>query len=166
MAKEEKTIGGGPLLVVEDDPGLQKQLKWSFDDLEVVIAGDRAAALVAVRRHEPAVVTLDLGLPPDADGASEGLATLEQILALAPATKIIVVSGNQDRANAVQAAVFRFKLMQVHRAIYNQAQDFRLDRFAIKIICAGCHRLHCVRAILITRHHNNFSGRSQGQDLF
>jgi len=103
VAKTDKTIGGGPLLVVEDDAGLQKQLKWSFDDLEVVIAGDREAALVAVRRYEPPVVTLDLGLPPDADGASEGLATLEQILALAPATKVIVVSGNQDRANAVQA---------------------------------------------------------------
>lgn len=103
MAKTEKAQGGGPLLIVEDDAGLQKQLKWSFDDLEVVIAGDREAALVAVRRYEPAVVTLDLGLPPDADGASEGLATLEQILALAPATKVIVVSGNQDRANAVQA---------------------------------------------------------------
>lgn len=103
MAKAEKTIGGGPLLIVEDDAGLQKQLKWSFDDLEVVIAGDREAALVAVRRYEPPVVTLDLGLPPDADGASEGLATLEQILALAPNTKVIVVSGNQDRANAVQA---------------------------------------------------------------
>jgi len=103
VAKTEKSRGASPLLIVEDDAGLQKQLKWSFDDLEVVIAGDREAALVAVRRHEPAVVTLDLGLPPDADGASEGLATLEQILALAPATKVIVVSGNQDRANAVQA---------------------------------------------------------------
>ena len=103
MTKTEKSRGASPLLIVEDDAGLQKQLKWSFDDLEVVIAGDREAALVAVRRHEPAVVTLDLGLPPDADGASEGLATLEQILALAPATKVIVVSGNQDRANAVQA---------------------------------------------------------------
>jgi len=91
------------LLVVEDDPGLQKQLKWSFDDLDVVIAGDREAALAALRRHEPPVVTLDLGLPPDADGASEGLATLEQMLALAPTTKVIVVSGNQDRANAVKA---------------------------------------------------------------
>jgi len=103
VAKTEKSQGASPLLIVEDDAGLQKQLKWSFDDLEVVIAGDREAALVAVRRHEPAVVTLDLGLPPDADGASEGLATLKQILALAPATKVIVVSGNQDRANAVQA---------------------------------------------------------------
>ncbi|MEO1766477.1 PEP-CTERM-box response regulator transcription factor [Thiobacter aerophilum] len=91
------------LLVVEDDPGLQKQLKWSFDDLEVVIAGDRQEALAALRRHEPAVVTLDLGLPPDADGVSEGLATLHEMLALAPATKVIVVSGNQDRANAVKA---------------------------------------------------------------
>jgi two-component system NtrC family response regulator len=91
------------LLVVEDDPGLQKQLKWSFEDLDVVIAGDRESALAALRRHEPPVVTLDLGLPPDADGASEGLATLEQILALAPTTKVIVVSGNQDRANAVKA---------------------------------------------------------------
>ncbi len=105
MANNENGAGAAKpvLLVVEDDPGLQKQLKWSFDDLDVVIAGDREAALAALRRHEPPVVTLDLGLPPDADGASEGLATLEQILALAPTTKVIVLSGNQDRANAVKA---------------------------------------------------------------
>ena len=103
MANEENQQSKNILLLVEDDLGLQKQLKWSFDDLEVVIAGDREAALTAVRRYEPPVVTLDLGLPPDADGATEGLATLEQILALAPATKVIVVSGNQDRANAVKA---------------------------------------------------------------
>ena len=52
---------------------------------------------------EPPVVTVDLGLPPDPDGATEGLATLQQILALAPDTKVIVVTGNQDRANAVKA---------------------------------------------------------------
>ncbi len=103
MANEEDQQSKNLLLLVEDDLGLQKQLKWSFDDLDVVIAGDREAALAAVRRYEPPVVTLDLGLPPDADGATEGLATLEQILALAPATKVIVVSGNQDRANAVKA---------------------------------------------------------------
>ena len=91
------------LLIVEDDPGLQKQMRWSFDAYEVVVAGDREGALAQIRRHEPAVVTLDLGLPPDADGASEGLATLEQILSLAPETKVIVVTGNTDRANAVQA---------------------------------------------------------------
>lgn len=91
------------LLVIEDDPGLQKQLRWSFDAYNVLVAGDRESALAHVRRHKPAVVTMDLGLPPDPDGASEGLATLQQILALAPDTKIIVLSGNQDHANAVKA---------------------------------------------------------------
>ncbi len=91
------------LLVIEDDPGLQKQLRWSFDNCEVFVAGDRESALVQVRRHEPSVVTMDLGLPPDPDGASEGLATLKQILALAPNTKIIVLTGNQNRENALKA---------------------------------------------------------------
>lgn len=91
------------LLIVEDDAGLQKQMRWSFDGYEIVVASDRESALTQLRRHEPAVVTLDLGLPPDADGASEGLATLGQILALSPQTKVIVVTGNQDRANAVKA---------------------------------------------------------------
>ena len=71
------------LLIIEDDPGLQKQLKWSFDDYDVVVAGDRESALAQLRRHEPAVCTMDLGLPPDPDGATEGLATLQQILAMA-----------------------------------------------------------------------------------
>lgn len=93
----------GILLVVEDDPGLQKQMRWSFDGYEVLVAGDRETALAQVRRFEPPVVTVDLGLPPDQDGASEGLATLEQVLALAPDTKVIVVTGNQERANAVKA---------------------------------------------------------------
>jgi two-component system, NtrC family, response regulator len=92
-----------PLLVVEDDPGLQSQLKWCFEDYQVTVVGDREAALTQVRRLEPAVVTLDLGLPPDPTNASEGLATLQQILALAPDTKIIVVTGNDDRENAVKA---------------------------------------------------------------
>src|SRR5687768_18611932 len=98
MSQDKKS-----LLVIEDDPGLQRQLRWSFDAYEVLVASDRESALALVRRHEPAVVTLDLGLPPDADGASEGLATLEQMLALAPDTKVIVVTGNQDRVNAVKA---------------------------------------------------------------
>ena len=91
------------ILLVEDDPGLQKQLKWSLSDYELVVASDRDSAIAQLRRHEPAVVLLDLGLPPDADGATEGLAALQQILSLAPATKVIVVTGNLDRANAVQA---------------------------------------------------------------
>jgi len=91
------------LLIIEDDPGLQKQLRWSFDAYEVLVAGDRESALTLVRRHEPAVITMDLGLPPDPDGASEGLATLEQILELAPDTKLIVLTGNQDHGNALKA---------------------------------------------------------------
>jgi two-component system NtrC family response regulator len=92
-----------PLLVVEDDPGLQSQLKWCFEDYEVLMAGDRESALGHLRRHEPQVVTLDLGLPPDPANASEGLALMEEILTLAPNTKIIVVTGNDDRDNAIKA---------------------------------------------------------------
>ncbi|HWQ95655.1 MAG TPA: PEP-CTERM-box response regulator transcription factor [Gammaproteobacteria bacterium] len=93
----------GILLVVEDDPGLQKQMRWSFDGYEVHVAGDREEALAQVRHYGPPVVTMDLGLPPDPDGSSEGFATLEQILALAPDTKVIVITGNQDKDNAVKA---------------------------------------------------------------
>jgi two-component system NtrC family response regulator len=91
------------LLVVEDDTGLQKQFKWALDDYEILIAADRDAAIAQLRRHEPSVVLLDLGLPPDVDGATEGLATLQQILSLSPMTKVIVVTGNLDRSNAVKA---------------------------------------------------------------
>lgn len=91
------------LLIIEDDLGLQKQLRWTFDQYTVSVASDRETALAMVRRHEPAVITMDLGLPPDQDGATEGLATLKQILALAPDTKIIVLTGNQDHANALKA---------------------------------------------------------------
>ncbi|MDP1028394.1 PEP-CTERM-box response regulator transcription factor [Sphingomonas sp. KR1UV-12] len=91
------------LLVVEDDEGLARQLRWAYEDYEVVVAGDRAAALDALRLHEPAVVTLDLGLPPDPDGTAEGFATLREMLALAPATRIIVASGHGARESALQA---------------------------------------------------------------
>ncbi len=91
------------LLIVEDDPGLQSQLRWCFEDYEVITAEDRETALAQVRRHEPPVVTLDLGLPPDHANATEGLATLEAILALVPMTKIIVVTGNDDRENALRS---------------------------------------------------------------
>ena len=91
------------LLVVEDDPGLQKQLKWCFEDFDVEIVGDRITAINALRKHEPSVVTLDLGLPPDPANVSEGFATLDEILSLAPNTKVIVVTGNDDRENAIRA---------------------------------------------------------------
>ncbi|MEZ5543327.1 MAG: PEP-CTERM-box response regulator transcription factor [Pseudomonadota bacterium] len=92
-----------PLLVVEDNPALQKQLKWAFAGYDVHIADTRAAAIEQLQRHRPSVVTLDLGLPPDTANASEGLATLEQILQLAPYTKIIVVTGNDEQEVALRA---------------------------------------------------------------
>jgi two-component system NtrC family response regulator len=91
------------LLVVEDDEGLQRQLKWAYEGYRVVIAGDRATAIEQVRAHEPAVVTLDLGLPPDQDGTAEGFATLTEILALMPDTKVIVASGHGARESALRA---------------------------------------------------------------
>ncbi len=91
------------ILVVDDDLGIQKQLKWSFNDYEVVFADDRQSAIAQLRRFEPTVVTLDLGLPPDPANASEGLKALEEILALSPQTKVIVVTGNNDKENALKA---------------------------------------------------------------
>jgi len=92
-----------PLLIVEDDPGLQRQLRWCFDDYDVVVSGDRTDAIAQLRRHEPGVVLLDLGLPPDPGGVSEGLATLQEILTLAPATKVVIVTGDNQRSNAIRA---------------------------------------------------------------
>ncbi|HCF25385.1 MULTISPECIES: PEP-CTERM-box response regulator transcription factor [unclassified Novosphingobium] len=91
------------LLIVEDDAGLQAQLKWAYPDFEVVQATDRASAITALRSEEPAVVTLDLGLPPDPDGTSEGFAVLDEIMALKPDTKVIVASGHGARESALTA---------------------------------------------------------------
>ena len=91
-----------PLLIIEDDPALQKQMQWALDSHEVILAGDRDAALAQLRRHEPAVITLDLGLPPEPDSPAEGIRLLQEILALTPDSKIIVVTGQHDRANALK----------------------------------------------------------------
>ena len=91
------------LLIVEDDEGLQRQLKWAYDGYQVVCAGNRAEAIEALRAHEPAVVTLDLGLPPDPDGTEEGFATLAEILRLKPDTKVIVATGHGARESATKA---------------------------------------------------------------
>ncbi len=91
------------LLVVEDDEGLQRQLKWAYDGYRVVTAGDRRSAIELLRLHEPAVVTLDLGLPPDPDGTAEGFACLTEMLSLQPDTKVIVASGHGARESALKA---------------------------------------------------------------
>jgi two-component system NtrC family response regulator len=91
------------LLVIEDDPGLQTQLRWCFENYDVVIAGDRDAALGAMEKDKLPVITLDLGLPPDADSTSEGFALLEEILLKSPHSKVIVVTGNNDREHATRS---------------------------------------------------------------
>ena len=91
------------LLIVEDDEGLQRQLRWAYDDYEVLVASNRDAAINLLRSEEPPVVTLDLGLPPDPNGVTEGLATLETILSLKPETKVIVASGHGARESALRA---------------------------------------------------------------
>lgn len=91
------------LLIVEDDLGLQKQIKWSLDRFDSVTAGDRESALVQFKRHNPAVVTMDLGLPPDADSVSEGFKLLGQLLELDPMVKVIVLTGQNDQTNALRA---------------------------------------------------------------
>jgi two-component system NtrC family response regulator len=97
------TEGQRKLLIVEDDPGIQSQLRWCFEDYDVVLADDRPSAIAELRRHEPSVVLQDLGLPPDESGVEEGFATLREVVALAPHTKVIVVTGHGDQSNAVKS---------------------------------------------------------------
>jgi two-component system NtrC family response regulator len=120
------------LLVVEDDPGLQTQLRWCFENYDVVIAGDRDAAVAALQQHKPPVITLDLGLPPDADGTSEGFALLDEILQKAPHVKVIVVTGNNDREHATKSVAmgaydFFYKPIDVNRAyrVYELEEENR-----------------------------------------
>lgn len=91
------------LLIIEDDQGLQSQLRWYFDQYHVVVVGDRPSAIAAIRQYEPAVVLQDLGLPPDDEGVEEGFRCVQEISKLAPSTKIIVITGNADYENAVRA---------------------------------------------------------------
>nr|MDQ2878098.1 PEP-CTERM-box response regulator transcription factor [Pseudomonadota bacterium] len=122
------------LLIVEDDAGLQRQLRWAYDGYDVIVASDRQQAIDALRAEEPAVVTLDLGLPPDPDGVSEGFATLAEILRLKPDTKVIVASGHGARESAL-------------RAIGEGAWDFYqkpIDIDALGLIVARAFHVHAL----------------------
>ncbi|MEN7536391.1 PEP-CTERM-box response regulator transcription factor [Aurantiacibacter flavus] len=132
------------LLIVEDDEGLQAQLKWSYDDFEVVIAGDRESALAALRAHTPPVVTLDLGLPPDPDGTSEGFAVLDAIMALKPDTKVIVASGHGARESALQA---------IERGAYDFYQKpVDIDQLGLIVRRAlNLHQIECENRALAER---------------
>ena len=91
------------LLIVEDDEGLCSQYRWAFPAYTVITAHDRAAALVQIERHRPPIIVTDLGLPPDPDGVSEGFAVLDAVLRATPDAKVIVATGNGDRAHALRA---------------------------------------------------------------
>lgn len=91
------------LLIVEDDLGLQSQLRWHFEGYNVIVANNKDEALAALRREQPTVILQDLGLPPDDEGVEEGFATLQASLAIAPSLKIIVVTGHADHENALRA---------------------------------------------------------------
>ena len=126
------TEGRRAVLVVEDDPALQLQMKWAFDAYDVAVAADREEAIAQLRRVEPAVVTLDLGLPPDTGSVEEGFRTLEKILELAPDTKVIVVTGQNDSANA-------------RRAVALGAHDFfakPFDASVVSLIIDRAFRVH------------------------
>ena len=124
------------LLIVEDDEGLQAQLKWAYEDFDVILADTRETAVAAVRAEEPAVVTLDLGLPPDPDGTSEGFAVLEAIMAIKPDTKVIVASGHGARESAL-------------RAVEEGAYDFYqkpVDIDTLGLIVQRAYRLHQIES--------------------
>src|SRR6185295_9017385 len=122
------------LLIVEDDVGLQKQLKWCFDGYEVIQATSRSEAVAQMRRFEPAVVLQDLGLPPDAAGVTEGMQTLRELLSLAPQTKVIVVTGNADRDNAVRAVSF---------GAYNFYQK-PVDTYVLRLLVGRAFHIHAL----------------------
>ena len=124
------------LLIVEDDMGLQRQLGWTFEDYQVLSAANQEAAISLTSGEEPPVITLDLGLPPDPDGASEGLATLERIRKLAPHAKVIVVTGNDEREHAL-------------KAIGLGAYDFYqkpIDAETMRLIVDRAYKLHSLEA--------------------
>jgi two-component system NtrC family response regulator len=101
--KPDRASSRPKLLIIEDDPGLSAQLRWVLSDFETMVADTCDAGLQILQRERPRIVILDLGLPPHPDDATEGLRFLRSALALRPATKIIVASGNEDHANALEA---------------------------------------------------------------
>ena len=124
------------LLIVEDDEGLQAQLKWAYDDFDVTVVGDRASAIAALRAEEPPVVTLDLGLPPDPDGTSEGFKVLEEIMAVKPDTKVIVATGHGARESALTA---------IARGAYDFYQK-PVDIEQLGLIVRRAYNLHRIEA--------------------
>jgi len=116
------------LLIVDDDPGIRNQLMWGFDDFDVYTADTRSNAIAQIEQFNPPVVTLDLGLPPDTEGESEGFAILNQIMQIAPETKVIIVSGSENPANANKASA--------SGAFDYYSKPIQIDQLKLIIECA------------------------------
>jgi len=131
----EKAQGkAGRVLLIEDDPGLQRQMRWALAPITVETASGRDEAITKFAETPFHVVILDLGLPPDENGVSEGMAALDSILSIAPETKVIVASGNADQANAV-------------KAVAKGAFDFfakPVDIEVLKLIIARAERMYAL----------------------
>jgi two-component system, NtrC family, response regulator len=134
-----------PLLIVEDDLALQKQIKWSLDKFESVTASDRESALLQLRRHQSTVITMDLGLPPDPDSVSEGFKLLEQMLDINANAKIIVLTGQNDQAMGAydflakpfEPEVLSLSIDRAYRLAELQAENRRLQTLATPDAMAG-----------------------------
>ena len=133
------------VLIVEDDLALQKQIKWALDRFDTVTAHDRESALLQCRRAAAPVVTMDLGLPPDADSVSEGFALLDALLGMDPAIKVIVLSGQSDRANAcraVELGAYDFLAKPLEADLLNMT----VDR-ALRIVTLGGQSAYLTRYV-------------------
>src|SRR5512134_372778 len=123
------------LLVIDDDEDLRTQMRWALaDEFEISLAASREEALERARAEPPAVVTLDLGLPPHPAGVEEGFATLEELLAVDAGAKVVVITGREDRAHAL-------------RAIDQGAYDFfvkPIDVEELKVVLRRALRLHAL----------------------
>jgi two-component system NtrC family response regulator len=126
----------GAILIVEDDPGLCRQYRWAFPGRTVLTASARNEAIAVVERQRPPVAVIDLGLPPDPDGVSEGMAVLDALLNIAPEMKIIVATGHSGKDNAL-------------RAIGRGAHDFYekpVDIDVLRLIVERSFRLYSLEA--------------------
>ena len=125
------------LIIVEDNEDIRNQLRWGLSkEYEVFVAGERLEALTLVKKHAPKVVTLDLGLPPDENGCEEGFRCLEEILQRIPSAKVIMITGNDDRANAL-------------RAVQNGAYDYYrkpFDLVELKVILKRAFHLATIES--------------------
>ncbi len=122
------------LLVVDDDPGIRNQLKWGIEGYTIYVAKNRKDALEAFSEYLPGVVTLDLGLPPDSDGVSEGFKILKEILQKAPKTRVIVVSGSDAKQNApkaVSSGAFDYVAKPFNLELLNQKINMAYEEYRL-----------------------------------